>query len=70
MGTTGACCCHIWIGCQSSDGVHGCLILTGSPLRHTQEVFVSPCLKAWCNFLLTRDSKGCTNQKSHNVSGT
>lgn len=72
MGTTGACCCHIRIGCQGSDGVHGCLILTGSPSRHTQEVFVSPRLKAWCNFLclLTRESKGSANRKSLSVSGT
>lgn len=49
MGMTGACCCHIRRGCQVSDGAHGCLILTisGSPSRHTQEVFVSLRLKAW-----------------------
>lgn len=43
-------CCQTRGNCQGSDGAHGCLILTGSPLRQTQELFVSPCLKAWCNF--------------------
>lgn len=54
------CCCHIRIGFQGSDGAHGCLNLTGSPLRHTREVFVSPCLKASCNFLclLLESQKG------------
>lgn len=46
------CCCHT--SCQGTDGARGCLILTGSPLRHTQEVFVSPCLKAMCKFFMSK----------------
>lgn len=41
------CCCHT--RCHLSDGAHGCLILTGSPLRHTHTLtrglFVSPRLR-------------------------
>lgn len=59
MGTMGACCCHIRIGCQGSDGAHVCLILTGSPSRHTQEVFVSPCLSQSGE---SKDLNGCHNQ--------
>lgn len=66
-----ACCCHR--GCQGSDGAHGCLILTAAPLRHTQEVFVSPRLKARCNFLCRLNSGVKRVRKprtSHSVSGT